>query len=154
MPDGFAVDKDREKRTDRQFTPGDGDLLEQIDGPVLELTPERCLAVTDGMQNYHSDPEIARAMGFPAVVVQGVFNAYVISALMTERFGAGWWCGGKMRLSLVNVIWGGDRTAAHVAVKEMVDETPRARALCEVWVTKSDGTVTAIGESSGVVPSG
>jgi acyl dehydratase len=154
MPDGFAVDKNREKREDRQFNPGAGDVIERIDGQVLELTPERCLAITDGMQNYHSDPEIAKAMGFPAVVTQGVFNAYVISTLMTERFATGWWCGGKMRLSLVNVLWGGDRATAHIAVKEAVDEKPRARAVCEVWVAKPDGTVTAIGEASAVVAPG
>jgi len=151
MPDGFAVDKEREKREDRRFTPGAGPVKERLDGDVLDLSPELCLAITDGMQNYHSDPEIAKAMGFPAVVVQGVFNAYIISTLMTGRFATGWWCGGKMHLSLVNVIWGGDQASAHVVVKEVVEERPRARAVCEVWVEKPDGTVTAIGEASAVV---
>jgi hypothetical protein len=151
QPDGLVVDKAREKKEERRFAPGEGDVLERIDGPLHELTPGLCLAAADRLQNYHSDPEIARAMGFPAVVVQGIFNANIVSALMTERFGAGWWCGGKLRMSFVNVIWGGDSVRARVGVREISDEAPRGRAECEVWVEKTDGTVSAIGSASAVV---
>ncbi|MEA2646953.1 MAG: hypothetical protein QOE92_2036 [Chloroflexota bacterium] len=147
-----VVDRDRERREDRRFTPGEGQVLEAITGPRLELTPEACLAVADNLQNYHSDEEIARALGFPTVVVQGVVNTYLVSAVMTERFGAGWWCGGRLRMSFVNVVWGGDVIAGRVNIKEVAAEHPRARAECEVWVEKADGTVTAIGTASAVVP--
>jgi acyl dehydratase len=151
QPEGEVVGREREKSAERRFEPARKGAIEVIDGPELELTPERCLAVADGMANYHSDPEIARAMGFPGVVVQGIFNANVVSTLMTRRFGAGWFVGGRLRISFVNVVWGGDRTTAHVAVRELVDEAPRRRAECDVWVEKADGTVTAIGTASAVV---
>jgi acyl dehydratase len=151
QPEGFVVDRNRERSRHRSFTPGEGRPLDRLDGGGIKLTPELCLAAADGLQNYHSDPELARALGFPAVVVQGVFNCNIISAVMSRRFGAGWWCGGKLRLSLVNVIWGGDTTRARVDIREVIEETPRGRALCEVWVEKADGTVTAIGEASAVV---
>jgi acyl dehydratase len=151
QPDGFVVDKQREKKEERRFAPGEGEVIERIDGPTHVLTPELCLATADGMQNYHSDEEIAKAMGFPTVVVQGIFNANIISAVMTQRLGAGWWCGGKLRVSFVNVIWGGDSATAHVVLREVVDESPRARTECEVWVDKPNGTVTAIGTASAVV---
>jgi acyl dehydratase len=152
QPDGYVVDRAREKRSERHFAPGAGEAMERIDGATLLLSPELCLAATDYQDNYHSNPEIAKAMGFPAVVVQGVFNANIVSALMTRRFAEGWWVGGKLRLSFVNVVWGGDSVSAHVAVNELVEETPGARAMCEVWVEKADGTVTAIGTASAVVP--
>jgi acyl dehydratase len=151
QPEGFVVDKARETSSERQFSPGQGDVVERIDGAALTLTPELCLAATYRQDNYHSNPEIAKAMGFPAVVVQGVFNANLVSALTTERFGVGWWHGGKLRMSFVNVIWGGDTVSAHIALSEVVEESPRRRALCEVWVEKTDGTVTAIGTASAVV---
>jgi acyl dehydratase len=88
QPDGLVVDKQREKKEGRRFAPGEGEIIERLVGHTHVLTPELCLAAADGMQNYHSDPEIARAMGFPSVVVQGIFNANIISALMTRRFGA------------------------------------------------------------------
>ena len=149
-----VVDRDRERREDRRFTPGEEPCLEAIEGAALELTPEACLAVADGLQNYHSDPEIAQALGFPTVVVQGVVNTYLVSSLMTSRFGAGWWCGGRLRMSFVNVIWGGDTIAARVNLKEVTPEHPRSRTECEVWVEKADGTVTAIGTASAVVAPG
>ena len=151
QPEGFVVDRDRERADDRRITPGSGDVVERIDGETLEMTPERCLAIADGMQNYHSDEAIAKAMGFPNVVVQGVFNMNAMSALMTRRFGAGWFCGGKLRVSLTNVIWGGDSATAHVSLLGTHDEKPRRRADCEAWVEKPDGTVTAIGTASAVV---
>jgi acyl dehydratase len=150
QPEGFVVERSREKSSERQFAPGQGEVLERVGGRALTLTPEMCLAATYGQDNYHSNPEIARAMGFPAVVVQGVFNANLVSALMTRRFGAGWWHGGKLRMSFVNVIWGGDTVSAHVALTEVAEEAPRHRAMCEVWVEKTDGTVTAIGTASAV----
>ena len=59
---------------------------------------------------------------------------------------------GRLRISFVNVVWGGDFATAHVAIREVVAEAPRARAECEVWVDKPDGTVTAIGTASAVIP--
>ena len=153
QPEGLVVDRAREQSSERRFTPGLEPIRERIEGDWLTLTPELCLAATDGKRNYHSDAEIARQMGFPEVVVQGVFNANIVSALMTRRFGAGWWSGGQMRMSFVNVIWGGDDLRACVAVRELVDEEPNRRALCEAWVEKREGTVTAIGTVSAVVPS-
>ena len=152
QPDGFVVDRAREKREERRFSPGEGGVVEALDGPQHALTPERCLAVADGMVNYHSDAEIAKALGFPAIVVQGVFNMNDISALMTRRFGAGWFCGGKLRVNLVNVVWGGDSARARAVVQKVEEESPRARAHLEVWEEKADGTVTAIGSASAVIP--
>lgn len=151
QPEGFVVDAGRERRADRRIAPAEAPVVEMVEGESHHLTPELCLAATDGRDNYHSNPEIARQWGFPAVVVQGVFNANLVSALMTRRFGEGWYRGGHLDLRFVNVIWGGDTVAARVAVREVVDELPRRRALCEAWVAKADGTLTAIGSASAVL---
>jgi len=150
QPEGFVVDASRELRSDRRFAPAEGEAMERVEDAGHLLTPELCLAAADGRDNYHSNPAIAREWGFPAVVVQGVFNANLVSALMTRRFGAGWLAGGHLDVRFVNVIWGGDRVRAHVAVRELVAEEPRRRAVCEVWVDKPDGTVTAIGSASAI----
>jgi len=153
QPVGLVVDGARERRPDRRFAPGEGDVRELIEGEAQVLTPELCLAATDGRDNYHSNPTIAREWGFPNVVVQGVFNANLLSALLTRRFGAGWFAGGHLDLRLVNVIWGGDTVSARLAVREVVSEEPWRRAVCEAWVAKADGTVTAIGSASALVTS-
>ena len=154
QPEGFVVDQQRERDPARGIRPPSvGTALESIDGEAQLLTPELCLAATDGRDNYHSNPEIAHEWGFPAVVVQGVFNANLVSALMTGRFGEGWFAGGRLRMSFVNVIWQGDTVRARIALRRLEEEAPRQRAECEVWVEKADGTVTAIGTASAVVES-
>jgi hypothetical protein len=35
-----------------------------------------------------------------------------LSELLTQRFGVGWYCGGKMNVSLVNIVWGSDTSSA------------------------------------------
>lgn len=152
QPEGLVVDRSRELDPGRRFSPGRPPELERIEGPWLTLTPELCLAACDGKDNYHSNAEIASQMGFPAVVVQGVFNANIVSAQASHRFGTGWWCGGQLRMSFVNVIWGGDVVRACLTMRELVEEEPWHRAHCEAWVEKGDGTVTAIGTISAVVP--
>lgn len=151
QPDGMVVDHDRERRADRQFPVDQEGAVELMEGELHELTPQLCLAAADGKDNYHSNATIAREWGFPAVVVQGVFNANIVSALLSRRFGAGWFSGGRMRMSFVNVIWGGDRVRAKVAVRRIVDEEPRQRAEGDAWVEKDDGTVTAIGTVSALL---
>ncbi len=149
--DGLVVERERERSPDRQFRPGQEEAMETIEGESHVLTPELCRAAADGKDNYHSNPAIAREWGFPGVVVQGVFNANIVSSLMTRRFGTGWFDGGRMRMSFVNITWGGDRVRARVRVLRLVDEEPKQRAECEAWVEKADGTVTAIGTVSAVV---
>lgn len=149
--DGLVVDQERERSPDRRFPVGEGEALEALEGELHLLTPELCLAAADGKDNFHSNAAIAREWGFPAVVVQGVFNSNIVSALMTRRFGPGWFAGGRMRMSFVNVIWGGDRVRARLRVLRLVDEAPHQRAECEAWVEKLDGTVTALGIASAVV---
>jgi acyl dehydratase len=149
-----VVSRAREREEGRRIEPPAvaASALESLEGGWLDLTAGRCLDIADGLRNYHSDAEIARALGFPAVVVQGVFNCNLVSALMTERFGAGWYCGGQMRLSLVNVLWEGDRARARVALEQMEDERPRRRVRGQAWVEKVDGTITAIGAVSALIP--
>ena len=153
QPEGEVVDGARERRADRRFSPGEGEVQELVEGQAQLLTPELCLAAADGRDNYHSNLVIAREWGFPEVVVQGVFNANLVSALLTRRFGAGWFAGGHLDLRFVNVIWRGDTVSARLAVREVADEEPWRRALCEAWVAKADGTVTAIGSASARITS-
>lgn len=151
QPEGMVVDRQRERRADRRFEVDRASALEVLEGEVQVLTPELCRAAADGKDNYHSNPAIAREWGFPAVVVQGVYNANIVSALLTRRFGAGWLCGGRMRMNFVNVTWGGDRVRAGIAVRRLIDEEPGRRAEGDAWVEKEDGTVTAIGSVSALV---
>ncbi len=143
----FVVDKDREKRADRKFVVGEGP------GPDLEpvektMTIAMCQAFSGPHRSYHTDQEMARALGFPDIVVQGMMSVCFLSEIMTRNFGAGWFCGGKLNVSLVNVVWPNDCLAVRGKVREEVPEGPKTRLHCDVWCEKADGVKTIVGTAS------
>lgn len=146
--EGLVVDKQRERRPERRFSPpADG---EPLAGFRRIVTLAMCEAFSGPVRNYHTDREMAQALGFPDVVVQGMLTVCLISELMTQAFGAGWLCGGQLTVNLVNVLWGGE--AVHVAgrIREQLGEGSRTRVAADVWCTKDDGTPTIIGTASAV----
>jgi acyl dehydratase len=144
-----VVDRDRERRADRRFAlpAGDGEALA---GPARRITLEMCEAFSGPSRNYHTDREMARALGFPDVVVQGMMSVCFVAELLAARFGMGWHQGGKLDVRLVNVIWPEDVVTVRGKVREPVPEGRRRRVHLDVWCEKGDGTVTVIGAASGL----
>jgi acyl dehydratase len=151
--DGSApvVDKDREKRSDRRFDLADGTVLEKIDGSPREITLEMCQEFSGPQKNYHNDVEQARLLGFPDIVVQGMMSLCFVSEMMTDRFGAGWYVGGRMNVNLVNVLWQGETVTPKAVLRDVTPEGSRERANLEVWCEKGDGTKIVVGTASAVL---
>jgi len=145
--DEIVVDREREKRTDRRFALPTGDG-EDIALPPRTITHAMCEAFSGPVRNYHTDAEMARALGFPDIVVQGMMSVCFVADVMTARYGAGFLAGGKLDVRLVNVVWPGDVISARGKVREVVREGSRRRAHVDVWCAKEDGTVTVIGTAS------
>ena len=145
----FVVDKDREKRPERTFTVGEG--------PGADLAPAEktitltmCQAFSGPQRNYQTDREMAQALGFPDIVVQGMMSVCFISDVLTARLGLGWHCGGKLDVRLVNVVWAGDTLTTRGKIRERVREGTRERVVLDVWCEKADGTVTTVGTASAI----
>ena len=148
---GLAVDKQREKSSERRFEAGEGEFEEEIAPLEKVVTLKMCRTFSPGT-NYHNDVEEAKKLGFPDIVVQGMMPICFLSELMTRRFGEGWFAGGRMSVNLVNVLWGGDGTAVcRGVVREFTPEGARRRAQCEVWLEKPDGTKVIVGTASAPV---
>jgi len=145
--EGFVVDKSREKQHERQFIAGEGAGAEL---PPIEKTISiaMCEAFSGPHRSYHTDREMARALGFPDIVVQGMMSVCFVSELMTRNFGAGWYCGGKLSVSLVNVVWVDDRLSVRAKVREEVPEGGKRRVHVDVWAEKPDGVKTIVGLAS------
>jgi acyl dehydratase len=142
-----VVDREREKRADRQFAVGEGPGAPI--GPLTRpITLAMCEAFSGPHRNYHNDREMARMLGFPDIVVQGMMSVCLVSDLMTEAFGAGWLAGGKMDVRLVNVVWVDDVLATRGKVREEIPEGSRRRLHLDVWCEKADGTKTLVGTAS------
>lgn len=147
---GTVVDKEREKRSDRRFDTGVQEPLEEVPSITKEITLEMCQKFSGPAKNYHNDVEEARKLGFPDIVVQGMMSLCFLSQMMTERFGAGWYVGGRMSANLVNVLWGKDEVTCQGHVTALAVEGTARRAHVQVWCEKPDGTKVVVGSASAV----
>ena len=148
--DELVVDRDREHRSDRRFALPEGPG-ETLGTRTRTITPAMCVAFSGPGRNYHTDREMAQALGFPDIVVQGMMSVCFVADAVAARYGDGWHAGGKLDLRLVNVVWVNDAITAHGKVREVVPEGSRRRAILDVWCQKADGTVTVIGTASAIV---
>lgn len=141
-----VVDKERERRPDRRFeVAADGEELPPI---TRAVTVPMCEAFSGPARNYHTDREMARALGFPDIVVQGMWSICLVSELMTRAFGVGWFRGGQLAVNLVNVVWAEDVITTRGRIGALVPEGRRTRVHTDVWCEKSDGTKTVVGNAS------
>jgi acyl dehydratase len=147
---GIVIDKERERRPERRFDVEAEAVLEELRGEPKEITLDMCQKFSGPGKNYHTDREMARKLGFPDIVVQGMMSLCLLSEMMTQRFGTGWFVGGRMNVNLVNVIWQGETvTAAGIVVDHRPEGTAR-RAELRVWCEKADGTKAVISSASAI----
>jgi len=149
--DGIVVDKTREKSSGRSFDVDTSAAIETIAPVKKEITLDMCWKFSGPHKNYHNDKEFAVKLGFPDIVVQGMMSTCFLSEMLTERFAAGWIAGGKMDVSLVNIVWQSDVLTCRGFVRKLTPEGDRKRAHLDVWVEKEDGTKVTIGSASAIV---
>jgi acyl dehydratase len=147
---GLVVDKDRERRTDRRFEVGSSGGR-KLDGEARRVTLEMCRAFSGPSENYHTNREMAQALGFPDVVVQGMMALCFLSGLLERELGLGWLAGGKMDVRLVNVVWAEDVVTPRAEVRDETPEGDRRRLQLDVWCEKADGTKVVVGTASALV---
>ncbi|MBI2723465.1 MAG: MaoC family dehydratase N-terminal domain-containing protein [Chloroflexi bacterium] len=148
---GIVIDKTREKSKERRFEVDTEGAIEEIPSLEKQISLEMCWKFSGPNKNYHNDKEAALKWGFPDIVVQGMMSTCFLSEMLTRRFGAGWIAGGKMNVSLVNIVWQSDRLTCRGFVREIAPEGLRPRAHLDVWVEKEDGTKVTIGSASALV---
>jgi acyl dehydratase len=144
---GFVVDEATAKLKAPRApfpTAGGPDLA-----PVKKTVDQRrCWMFSGPGRNYHTDREMARQLGFPNIVVQGMMSTCFVAQVMQDAFGMGWVQGGKASLKLTNVLWVDESVTARGKVAWEAPEGDRTRVHCEVWVDKDDGTRVALGSAS------
>jgi hypothetical protein len=146
-----AALRKEQAKTARRSEIGAGLFIETLPLLPKTVTVEMSQRFSGPSKNYHTDRELARQLGFPDIVVQGMLSVCFLSETLTRRFGEGWYCGGRMAVNLVNVLSPDEPLACRAAVKELTPEGTRRRAHLEVWCEKDDGTKTIVGTASAVV---
>ena len=90
---------------------------------------------------------MARALGFPDVVVQGMLSVCFVAELMPHAFGVGWFLARQARRPPRERRVAGEVLAPGRCAKRL-PEGGRRRAALDVWCTKDDGTPTIVGTAS------
>ena len=146
--EGFVVDRGsaRSKQA-RPVAAAEGPEIEPLRVPVDATL---CWRFSGPGRNYHTDAEEARKLGFPDIVVQGMLSTCLISQIMGSAFNQGWFCGGRMSVKLVNVLWAGETVVVRGRLREDLPEGTQRRQLLDVWVEKADAqrTVVTVGTAS------
>ncbi len=148
---GYVVDKGSEKLEPRAARPEPaGPEIEPVE---LDVDLETCWRFSGPGRSYHTDPEQARKLGFPDVVVQGMLSTCLVSQQLANAYGDGWFSGGRMDVKLVNVVWGGERLRARARVREDLPEGGATRRVLDVRVEKDDakGTLVTVGSASALI---
>lgn len=145
---GVVVDRDREKRPDRSFDLAPGEVLEQFSGRRVLVTPEMCDRFTGERRNYHNDLVEAEKLGFKEIVVQGTLSTCFLAELMTDRFGEGFFLGGRLAMTFVNVLWAGEAVTPKGIVRSRTREGGLRRVTVDAWTEKDDGTKTIVATAS------
>ena len=148
---GFVVDRGSAARKPRRaLGEGAGPELEPVE---LLVDREVCWRFSGPSVNYHTDPDEARKLGFPAIVVQGMLSTCVLSQVMAQEFGHGWFAGGRMDVKLTNVLWAEERVRGRAKLREEQPEGQSTRRVFEIWLEKldPDRTPVALGTASALV---
>jgi acyl dehydratase len=144
---GYVVDEKSAKKKEPRppFPTATG---KDLASTTKVIDARRCWMFSGPGQNYHTDAEAAKQLGFPNIVVQGMMSTCFVSEVMLREFGEGWLRGGKSSLKLTNVLWVDETVATHGKVREERPEGTQTRVVCDVWCEKPDGTRILIGEAS------
>ena len=148
---GMLVSKEGAKAAGRKFEIGTGDIIEEIPSVTKYVTRQMSQRFSGPHKNYHTDVEEARKYGFPDIVIQGMMSICFLSEMLTNRFGEGWYRGGRMSVSLVNVLWPDEEVTCRGVIKELTPEGSHQRAHLEIWCEKADDATTIVGRASAVV---
>ena len=105
------------------------------------------------ISNFHTDPEIAKKLGFPTVVMQGMLGASYLSQVCFRFFGASWARGGKLSVTFIKPIFPPQRLTARGVVKGKTAEADGVRLVLEVWLEDEQGQKMQVGTASALVPS-
>lgn len=149
---GIVVDRGRETRPERRSEASsdgpNGAGVELIAGKRHVVSVDQCDRFVGEVRNYHNDLAESQKLGFPEIVVVGSLSTCFVSDMMTHQFGEGWFCGGRMDLNFINVLWAGEAVTARGRVRERTREGSLWRVQLDVWTEKDDGTKTTAGTAS------
>lgn len=100
------------------------------------------------VKNIHNDLEVARAGGLARPIVQGQQQYCLVCELLVKAFGYRFFRDGWLRCKFVNALDVFDEVEIGGVVTGRVAQGDDVKLDMEVWVRRSDGTLTTVGWAS------
>ena len=125
-----------------------GHVLTALEKPIAQRQIDCYSGVRP--RSIHTDPDWARAKGFPAPLAQGMMSTGYVSQMMVDFLGEGFVEGGRMSVKFIKPVIVGDTLTLHGVVRDLVPEGADTRVVVEVWCENQDGVKTMVGEASGI----
>jgi acyl dehydratase len=102
-------------------------------------------------RNFHTDEGIARRLGFPSLVMQGVLGPAYVSELCLRFFGQGWLQGGRLDMRFLKPVLAPQRLTIRGVVRDKTLEETLVRLHLDVWIENEAGEPVQRGTASGLL---
>jgi acyl dehydratase len=128
----------------------------RLSSEPMTITREMAKSFSEPMTNYfafliHTDDNVAKASGFPTIVVEGLQVYGIVSEMLAGYFREGWFKGGKLSINFLSPIFPNDVVTAKGIVKEKIIEKDSIRLNLRVWVENQWRGKIIMGNASGLV---
>lgn len=125
----------------------DADRSGELLGTLSRLyTFEMSAAFCRPHRDFHTDREMARAQGFPDVVISGPQFTCQMAELMTRIFGRGFYEGGHLKVNFLKPVLAGETiTARATLLKRSAGSDGQERVEVAIWCENEKGETTAGG---------
>ena len=98
--------------------------------------------------NQHTSNEVAKELGRPAPLVQGLQMSACLEEALINFFGIDWFSGGKITVHYVGIAVPGDTMTTHTKVIDKVKEGDKTRLEMEVSVENQRNAKVVVGFAS------
>ncbi|MBI2872108.1 MAG: MaoC family dehydratase [Chloroflexi bacterium] len=99
-------------------------------------------------ENQHTSEEVAKKLGRPAPVVQGLQVAFVAEEMLADYFGQQWYTTGKLSVRWIGMLLRGDTLTTKGRILDVKPEAGGTRVEVEVWGENQRGAQVMVGTGS------
>lgn len=147
-----APDTVRPKRASTSAVPDDDSGRDLISMKKFVST-EMCIRFFGGTQNYHTNVEESKKMGFGDIVVGGPMSVCFIGQMLTENLGREAFTGGELDIRFIDILWPNAEIEVNGRrLSEPIVEMNRGRYPFHLEVHDPSGRATVIANGSFAQP--
>ncbi len=104
------------------------------------------------MRNQHTDEAVAKSLGRPGVIAQGLQISALVHELLTQGFGAAWMRGGTLKVRFLKMVVSGDTLTVSGRVTAVEPLPDADRVTIDIQAQNQRGELPLVGTATVRVP--